>query len=189
VAVVFVCVLLHDAAFSSFRVIERKSVITTKSEFAEFLEGYLPAHKTARVELFFPYATGYNLMELSAYLKYKGFHMDGQSAPGETGPDLVIEGPAQFANNHCVAYNDYACIHAEHPDPGALMVVLPDDDASDDEVRNVSRNSKELLDEKPPEMFTKKGSWLRSLHVISPEFSTKDLPEHWLELEVFQVKG
>jgi hypothetical protein len=190
VAVAFLCIFLHDAAYSSFRIIERKSLITTKTELAGFLQGYLTTQKSAKVELFFPYATGYNLMELSAYLKYKGFHLDGQSAPGgETGPELVIEGRGQFANNHCVAYNDYDCIHAEQPDPGALMVVLPDDDATDDEVRSVSKNSTELLDEKPPQIVTKEGSWLRALHVISPEFSTKDLPDHWLELQVFQVKG
>ncbi len=93
VAVAFLSVLLHDVAYSSFRMVERKGVITTKSQFADFLSGYLSAAKSRNVELFFPYADGYRLMGLSSYLRYKGFPLQGRHvASNETSPRLVIAG-------------------------------------------------------------------------------------------------
>ena len=68
VAIVFIFVLVHDFAYSSFRMVERKGIITTKSQFADFLTGYLAAAKGRNVELFFPYSDGYHIMGLSSYL-------------------------------------------------------------------------------------------------------------------------
>ena len=65
VAVVFLSIVAHDALYSTFQVVERKSVITAKGQFANFLGGYLQRTKGNTLELFFPYAFGYDLMELS----------------------------------------------------------------------------------------------------------------------------
>ena len=59
--------------------VERKGIITTKSQFADFLSGYLAAAKSRNVELFFPYSDGYHLMGLSSYLRYRGFPLEGQT--------------------------------------------------------------------------------------------------------------
>ena len=82
VAIVFSVVLLHDIAYSSFRMVERKGLITTKSQFADFLSSYLSAAKNRNIELFFPYSDGYRLMGLSSYLRYKGFPLRGQHVAG-----------------------------------------------------------------------------------------------------------
>jgi hypothetical protein len=185
VAIIFACVLLQDAAYSSFRIVERKSMITTKSQLADFINGYLQRAGDRPVELFFPFASGYHLMELSSYLKYKGFQLIGQSnSIRETRPALLIEGRENFANNHCVDYRDYVCIHVAAPGAGALIVVLPDDIASLDDVEKIGKDSTLLLSLKPPEICTK--SWFRSLHAISPDFSVSQLPDHWLRLDVFK---
>jgi hypothetical protein len=187
VAVVFTCVLFHDVAYSAFRIIERKELIISKSHLAQFLGGYLLTAHREKVELFFPYASGYNLMELSSYLKYKGFRLEGWSATGSSeGPELVIAGPGRFENNHCVEYNDYVCIHEQQAGDGALIVVLPDDDASMSDVQAIGKTSTLLLYDEAPLVCTRTGSWVRSLHAISPEFALRVLPEHWLELHVFQ---
>jgi hypothetical protein len=185
VAIIFACVLLQDAAYSSFRIVERKSVITTKTKLADFLNGYLETAGDRPVELFFPFASGYHLMELSSYLKYKGFQLVGQSnSIRETRPRLLIEGRENFANNRCVDYRDYVCMHVDTPGAGTLIVVLPDDIASLDDVEKIGKDSTLLLSLKPPGICTKK--WFRSLHAISPEFSVGQLPEHWLQLDVFK---
>jgi hypothetical protein len=185
VAIVFSCVLLHDVTYSSFRMVERKTLITTKSEFASFLKRYLPTANSNVVELYFPYSGGFHLMELASYLSYKGFQLDGQSSsvPG-AGPRLVMEGRENFANDRCVAYRDYVCMHADTPGADALIVVLPDDIASMADVEKIGKDSTLLLSLKPPGICTKK--WFRSLHAISPEFSVGQLPEHWLELDIFK---
>jgi hypothetical protein len=186
VAIAFVCILLHNAAYSSFRIVERKTVIRNMSEFSEFLKRYLPTSNNSSVELFFPHANGYRLMELSAYLKYKGFRLVGQTVTvPDPGPHLVVEGRESFTNYRCVDYRDYACIHVESAAAGALVIVLPDDQVSMNDVENIGKDREPLLSLKAPGIFTRK--WFRSLHAISPEFSTSQLPEHWLRLDVFKT--
>jgi hypothetical protein len=185
VAIVFICVFLHDVAYSSFRMIERKNLITTKSEFANFLKGHLPTADNSIVELYFPYANGFHLMGLSDYLRYKGFQLVGQTGTKtDAGPRLLIEGRERFTNNRCVDYRDYACMHEDTPGANALIVVLPDDLVSMNDVKNIGNDSTPLLSLKAPEISTKK--WFRSFHAISPEFSVGQLPEHWLQLDVFK---
>jgi hypothetical protein len=182
IAIVIACVLLQAAAYSSFRIVERKSLIATKSQLADFLNGYLPTTGSRTVELFFPYASPYHLMGLSSYLKYKGFNLDGTiSAGGPAGPRLVIEAREEFTNGKCVDYRDYACTHAESAGPGALIVIMPDDNVSMDDVAESAQGSVSLL-----AVNTSVPAWFRLLHAVSSEFSTTSLPGHWLQLNVFQ---
>jgi hypothetical protein len=189
VAVVFSVVLLHDIAYSSFRMVERKGLITTKSQFADFLNGYLSAAKSRNVELFFPYSDGYRLMGLSSYLKYKGFPLQGQHVAGsENSPRLVIASRKNFNDSRCVNYRGYTCIHAESADPGALIVILPDDNVSMSDVQRVAADSDLVFSANGCAACTKQDSWFRWLHAISAEFSVKPLPKHWLQLDVYQSR-
>lgn len=187
VAIAFSCIFLHDVAYSSFRIVERKGIIASKSEFAEFLKLYLQTAKGNRVELYFPYSNGYHLMGLSSYLRYKGFALEGQPVTSdETEPRLVIAGRGQFDDSRCVDYRDYACAHAESPSPGTLIVILPDDDVSMSDVQRMSTDSDLVFSAIGCAECTKLGAWFKSLHAISAEFSVKPLPEHWLQLDVYR---
>lgn len=184
-ASVFLAVLVHDAAYSSFRIVERKSTIAAKSELAGFLRGYLPTVNRSSVELYFPYADGFRLMELSAYLKYKGFQLVGQSdAVPASGPRLVVEGREAFTNNLCINYREYACFHEASAKADALIVILPDDSASMNDIENIGKDSTLMLARKAPEICASK--WFRLLHAASPIFSMSHLPEHWLQLHIFK---
>ena len=185
VTAVFVCVLLHNAAYSAFSIIESKNFIAIKSQFAGFLRSNAPRVSSSTVELFFPYADGYRLMELSAYLRYKGFRLAGQKdTNSEAGPGLVVEGREAFANNRCVDYRDYACIHRDSARDGALIIVLPDDKASIAEVEEIGKNSVLLFSTETWGVRSRPGCWLRLLHAAS-FFSERGLTEHWLRLHVF----
>ncbi len=185
VTTVFVCVLLHNTAYSSFSIVERKNFIATKSQFAGFLRSYGPRLSSSTIALFFPYADGYRLMELSAFLRYKGFRLAGQSVTSsEPGPGLVVEGREAFDNNRCVGYRDYACIHAESAGDGALIIVLPDDKTSMADVKEIGKDSVLLFSAETCGFCSRPGSWMRLLHAIS-YFSQGELPEHWLRLDVF----
>ncbi len=184
VAIAFLCITVHNAAFSTFRTMERKNVVGLNIQLAEFLRSYREPGNADSVELFFPYADGKRLMELSAYLRYKGFQLVGQSVgDASAGPPLVIEGREQFPNNRCIGYRDYTCIHAESPKDGSLIVVLPDDDASMRDVEDLGKDTVLLLSMKPCKFCA--GSWFRSLYEIAPTFHS-ELPEHWLQLDVFE---
>jgi hypothetical protein len=187
---VFVCLLVHDAAYSSFRVIERKSLIVESHRLADFLEGYLPKATGSAIDLYFPYATRHQLATLSAYLKYRGLPIaqSGFAKPS-TGPQFIIESPAEFTANKCVEYSVYRCVHGDRPRPGALLVVMPDDHVDMGDVRELARNSTLLFRLDPPACCSSKSSSLRFLYVISPEFAATGLPEHWLQLDIFQARG
>jgi hypothetical protein len=194
VTTVFVCILLHNTAYSSFAIIENKNFIAIKSQFAGFLRTYGTRVSSSTVELFFPYADGYRLMELSAYLRYKGFRLAGQKVTGsEAGPGLVVEGRNAFANSRCVGYRDYACIHADSARDGALIIVLPDDMASMADVEEIGKDSVLLFSTQTLDVRSRPGSWLKLLHATSylsdaafcAGSSCGELPEHWLRLHVF----
>ena len=189
VAIVFLFVLVHDIAYSSFRMVERKGVITAKSQFADFMNSYLATEKGRNVELFFPYSDGYHIMGLSSYLRYRGFPLQGQrDGADETVTRLVMASRENFDDSRCVNYRDYACIHTDRPAPGALIVILPDDDIAMSDAQRIAKNSDLVFSANACAACTKPNSWFRSLHAISAEFSVKPLPEHWLRLDVYQMR-
>jgi hypothetical protein len=187
VAIALGCLLLHDAAYSSFLVIERKGMISTKSQLAKFLKSYVSTKKGDVIELYFPYAEGPPVMELSAYLRWKGFQLAGQSVRGpEAGPVLVVEGRADFSYNRCVEYANYTCIHADSAKAGALIVVMPDDDVPISGVDDIRRHAVSLLSVGGCGTWSRLVPWLRLLRTIHPQFWQHKLPEHWLRLDVLQ---
>ena len=165
--------------------VERKGMIETKSKLATFLKGYLSTSDSSTVTLFFPKASAFHLMELSSYLKYKGFILDGQ-ASSDGGRKLVIQGVDNYSGEHCVNYRDFKCVHATAPERASLIVFLPDDRTSMSEVKGFSADSALLFSANACEFCTAAGSEFQLLHAISPEFSNTSLPEHWLQLHVFK---
>jgi len=188
VAAAFMCVLVHNAAYSTFAVIETKSTVAMKRELSEFLRTYSPSVSGRGLTLYFPYADGFSVMGFCAYLSYKGFQvpMEGLTAP-QTGPTLAVEGAATFANNRCVWYRNYACAHVESPREGALIIVLPDDRVSEADVAGIGRHAHLLLSAEAPVLRSRIGPWLKLLTAISPRFSNSGLPGHWLQLHVFKL--
>jgi hypothetical protein len=186
VSAICVLVLLHSVAYSAFRMVERKDTIILKSQLAEFLRGYKANGAGDSVALFFPFTRGYDLMGFSSYLKYRGFQLAGESDDQSAGPRFVIESRERFANDRCVDYRDYTCLHADTAPANALIVVLPDDNVSMSEVEEISKGSTLLFSKSAGALCTRTDSWFRRLHAISPEFSNHELPEHWLQLQVFK---
>lgn len=182
-----VCLLIHDAAYSSFRIIERKSMIMTSRRFADFLQSYSLDATKPTIDLYFPHATGHQLATLSAYMRYRGLPLAETGLPNKrSGPQLRIEGASEFAGNRCMEYSIYTCVHADTPTPGALIVVMPDDFVRMSDVSQLARNSVILFRLKTPQLVAT-NSWLRLFYVISPEFAATGLPEHWLQLDIFQA--
>ena len=93
-----------------------------------------------------------------------------------------------FDDSRCVNYRDYACVHTDSPAPGALIVILPDDNISMSDVQRIAKDSDLVFSANACAPCTKPDSWFRSLHAISAEFSVKPLPEHWLRLDVYETR-
>ena len=185
----FVCLVAHDGAYSSFRIVERKSLILASRQLADFLGNYLQGATGQTVRLYFPYATGHQLLTLSAYFKYRGLPLaQVSSANPKKGPELLVESPAEFTSNRCTEYGVYTCLHADRANPGALVIVMPDDHVTMSDVGNVATNAALLFRLRPPKCCDSRTSWLRLLYVISPEFAATGLSDHWPELDVFEMK-
>ena len=184
----FLCLVLHDAAYSSFRLIERKGVISLRSQLADFVKSYHPTGDSGAIELFFPYASGKHLMELSVYLNYKGFPVAGQTGKGNSkGPAAIFEAPQEFPHGRCIDYRDYACMHAGSPPEGSLIVVLPDDHVSRQDVaQNLGAGSALLFESQACGFCTREHSWVEVFHTISPGFWNSPLPDRWLQLQIFK---
>jgi len=186
IATVVICILFQNLAYSSFRLVERKGIIATKSQLAVFLKKYTESTHTDSVEVFFPNASGYNLMELASYLNYRGFRLDGQNTRSSgADPKLVFKGRETFEDNKCVGYRDYLCFHAENASPGALVVVLPDDPISAEELHSLTQNSTQLLAVEC-DICSAHHRWFDALHAISTGHSLTRLPDNWLQLHIFQ---
>jgi hypothetical protein len=183
---IVIALMSQAAVYSSARAIERKGTIAAKAGLAEFLKSYLPRAHNDSVELFFPYSNGYHLMGLSSYLNYKGFRLEGQGDSGDrAGPRIIFKGRERFDDNKCIGYRDYSCIHAERPSPGALVVVLPDDSVSMNELQDIAKDFPQLI-YMDCQVCSAHPRWFNLLHAISAEYSLSPLPGHWLQLHVFQ---
>jgi len=184
-ATVFLVLMLHNAAYSAFRVVETKSLIALKAQFADYLQSR--AEEADTIELYFPYATRFHLMGISSYLKQRGMRIAGQKAsPTATGPRIQIDGRDEYPRNRCVEYRTYACTHVDSPPEGAWIALLPDDDVSTAEVERAGQGSQLVFSVQACGICERKDSWFRGLHAISQEYWNRALPEHWLELDVYR---
>lgn len=179
-------IMLHDAAYSSFRTIERKGIISAKSQLAVFLRHYAQTENASRIELFVPYSNAYHLMILEAYLKYKGFDVVSPARGNRSGPEVVLESPALFAGNKCIDYREYSCVHADQAGPGALVVLMPDDNIAMSCVDDLENHEMLLFRVAAPVPRVTGSSWFRLLYAISPQFAATGAPGHWLQLHVFR---
>ncbi|HEY1799810.1 MAG TPA: hypothetical protein VGG46_02655 [Terriglobales bacterium] len=187
VATIAVCVLFQSAVFSAARIVERKGVIITKSQMARFLNGYLATRGGQSVSLFFPYADGYRLMELSSYLKYKGFNVVEQANVGAfRGSVIRVESPLDPKDRLCVDYKDYVCVYQQNPEPGAFIVVLPDDEVSGRDFQSVSRTDVKIFTANGCAFCDKKIRWFQFTRPVLVGDPRVPLPDRWLQLEIFK---
>jgi hypothetical protein len=187
VAAILLCFVVHRAVYSSFHILERKDIISAKRQLSDFMKYYLVAENQGTVELYFPYASGYRLMELSSYFKYKGLPLARQQEKGGSPqPGIVIVGREHFEDNRCVSYRDYVCLHSDHAPPGALIVLMPDDDVSMEDAEAVGKDTTRLWSTKQCSFCSGENPWLRALHGISADHAWGPVPSHWLLLDVFK---
>jgi hypothetical protein len=183
VAVCFVT-LVQNIAYASVRFITRKNVIASNVQLAEFLKGYIQGRSNGSVGIFFPYSNGYHLMELSAFLDYKGLPLVDDAPHGQGDrASLVVESPLSFPQNRCIDYKRYTCLHAEAPHGGDLIVELQEDDLPDGEVAN---GREQLLFSYEPFLVSQKSlPFFEELKTITYP-NRKHLPNRWLQVRVYK---
>jgi hypothetical protein len=175
-------VVVQDVSLSAFRVFEQKSVIHAKGEIAQVVQArYQNAAGEIR-RLFFPFASPYMIMEFASYLDYRGVPVEGIMDAG--GPNSVsVVTRAMTKDGPCVGYRNLICQAAATPDPGDLVIVLPDDNQSLADVTSY-RAQGELLFSYESGIPQWLYPFIRSLPIVSPDVTKKELRDGWLHASV-----
>lgn len=170
--------LTYDFVF----VTTRKNFIAGQVELAQFLKRYLEQSNNEPVKIFFPYAAGYDLMELSAFLDYKGLPLP-DNAQGQR-VQVVFESPLRFPQNRCVDYRGDTCRHADLPGSNELIAELAADAIPDKEAA-ASDCEEVLFNYKPFVISPKSLPFFDSLQALAFVRRTH-LPRRWLQVRIYR---
>jgi hypothetical protein len=154
----------------AFRVVEHASVVSGTEKLADFVASYA-ATQQRPVRLYFPAAEEFRIMNFASYLNYQH---------GSTTTNVEFAGPHAFPEGLCVGWTRYTCQSMPAPQPGDLVVHLPDD-----AVRTDQRDGRTRLFEY---------SWLPTdvprpigdlFYVEAPLYtSNAKMPQQWLTASV-----
>lgn len=179
---VLILILLQSLPLSAFRMYERKNVIHAKAEMGRAIEAQYESGPQNVKRLFFPFASPNRIMEFGAYLNYRGVPTERVPDDTPTTGKVVMVGKAIRADGPCMRGKPLVCRAGRSPDPGDLIVVLPDDLTQTDELNSYGQDSSQLLFSYRPRPSIPR--WLRPyvnhLHVVSPAFAHDPLPDLWL---------
>jgi len=177
-------IILQDVSLSAMALFERKNIIRGKVETAGIIEAQYDSRAGSAIRLFFPFASPYVIMEFAAYLSYRGVPVEG-AADKTAGLDSVILASSAVAEDGpCVEYSSIRCHALSGPDPGDLVIVLPDDEGSFAE-SSVYRERAELLFSYVPRPPIPQRLFSRIPRIASssawvPGYMNKKLPDRWM---------
>jgi hypothetical protein len=183
--VLLLLVCTQDVALSAFRVYERKNVVHGKALVGEAIKERYEQSPQSVQRLFFPFATPFNMLEFASYLQYIGVPVEQHANGTGSGDGVLLIGKSIQTDGPC-GYRTFLCHPGTTPDPGDLVVVLPDD-ISDVEEINAYRNrsSESVLWYDPwPSISQWERPIVNRLHIESPIFAFRQLPDSWLTASV-----
>ncbi|TRV05561.1 MAG: hypothetical protein EWV89_05185 [Microcystis wesenbergii Mw_QC_B_20070930_S4] len=148
---IFIFIFLRNASYSFFHVVERKNLITAKVRLYQFLKDYQKETQSQKIYLFFPYAHRFfkvnplwTVGELTTFLEYKGLNIRGNLGMENEGVEFIVKLPTHSVNNQPMAYGEPRFYYGERPESGDIVIVLPDDDVSRQEINQMKQEA-ELL--------------------------------------------
>ncbi len=182
-------VVLQECSLSAFRMYERKNVIHAKAEIGRVITGKYRADPQSVGRLFFPFTSSFDILEFASYLNYMGVPMEQRSTDSGTTGSVLLAGKDIEKDGPC-GYRTFVCHPGKTPEPGDLVVIFPDDLTSMDESSLYRQAGITLLLSYEPR--PRIPQWARPfvdcLHVVSPEFSQRPLPDSWLVASLSEWK-
>jgi len=187
VGAAYICLLLHNAAYSTLWILERKMEIVLESNLAQFLKGYSAEPGQQQVELFFPLTDGYRLAEFSSYLNYVGVPVAGQKSHArEVAREFVVTGAGNYESGLCHREKPYVCKHADKPGDGGLLIVLPTDVVEKGDLEQVEKSGTRLVSVAAWPEDSSLGRGLRLLQVLSLKGGRHLLAQPWWQLLILK---
>ena len=111
-------------------ILDRKQYVDANVHLASFLTAYARSHESP-VTLYFPDAGGFQIMEFSAFLRFKGLRADGMPARlAEDKAAFTVKTPHRYPGDVCHPSQRFRCAYAATPGAGDLVVFLPGRDVS-----------------------------------------------------------
>jgi hypothetical protein len=183
--VVLSLVLVQDCSLSGFRMYERKNVIHAKAELGDVIKERFQSEPQNAKRLFFPFAKPFQILEFASYLNYIGVPVEQTSDGTVVSHGVILVGKAIQKNGPC-GYRTFVCHPGNIPEPGDLVVVLPDDFTSVNELNTYRQRSSMLLISYDPRPPIPQWMWpfVDRLHVVSPIFALQQLPDSFLMASV-----
>jgi hypothetical protein len=187
--VLVVVVLVQYFSFSALRLFERKNVIHAKAELASVVKTQYRSDTLNPRRLFFPFATPFVIMEFGSYLHYRGVPVEG--APDESAGVRKVQMVSKVIANDgpCMDYRSLICHAGSQPDPGDLVIVLPDDNAPSARTTPYLDGGSLLFSYEP---YPPIPHWLfpviGRLGFALPESAHHEIPDRWLHASVIEWK-
>jgi hypothetical protein len=185
-ALAILCVILaQNLSLSTLREFERKNLVYSKDQIARVILSRCQSHSGAAQRLFFPFTRPYVTMEFAAYLSYCGISIEGIKDGPTNGARVVIISPAMIKEGPLMDYQDIIAHPGQVPEPGDLIIMLPDDNISLAGAAPYLRGGDTIFSREPyPQLSPWLYKFARHLNIVSPEFEHKEIPDHWLDASV-----
>jgi hypothetical protein len=176
-------IVLQDVSLSAFRMYERVNVIHAKAEIGRTIKAQYESDPQSVKRLFFPFAIPFHILEFASYLNYLGVPVEQTPAGSVATGSVVLVGEAIERDGPC-GYRTFVCHPGSRPDPGDLVIVLPD---------TLTYELNSYRQEGTGPLFSYRPrpaipQWLypyvKRLHVVSPIFTYNELPDLWLNASV-----
>jgi hypothetical protein len=123
-ALVLAWVFQRNVRDAASRVSTRKEYVQGSVRLAGFLRDYAGSHAGRSLQLYFPGVGGFELMELSSFLQFKGFDAGLGTSASPARPSFVVKSAHRYPDGRCLASEAFRCVFAPSPQPGDLVVYL-----------------------------------------------------------------
>lgn len=179
-------IVFQAVSISAFRVSERKNYIHAKVELANVIVAQYRGREGIGLRLFFPFAGIYPLTEFASYLSYRGVPLEGDSSESTRSKRAVIVRGVVAKEGSCVPYRSFVCHPGIRPEPGDLVIELPDDLESLGAISPYQSGGESLLSYAPhPRIPLWLYPFVARLRVAAVTMAERDkLSDRWLHASV-----
>jgi hypothetical protein len=185
VVVLLAWVVQGNLAEGAYYLLSRKEFVDGNVQLELFLKSYARSRDRANLALYFPQPGGFQLMEFSAFLRFKGFRSTDDSvttASGET--TFVVKSPHRYPDDRCHASQPFRCVHTRTAEPGDLVVFLPGRHVSARELQTLKSHANEIFHYRPRASAIK-----RALSALVPADRLTDRPTDAYVFEMGQTRS
>jgi hypothetical protein len=123
---------------------QRRATLDSKVAFTTWLSNRVANSSSPDMNLFLPYTSSFDLMELAAFLRYKGLPIELVVEPPRQRA-LRLVAPQSFPNGQCARWWRFRCYESSAPPRGSFLVVLPEDEVSVEKVAEGTTGLRQVL--------------------------------------------